>query len=271
MRILRICVAVLFVIVLCVFAFVMIRYKNVDKTYPVITLDSDTISVKLGATDEEMLDGVHATDGKDGDISDRVIVESISRFKERGVSVIKYAVCDSDNHVTSATRDIIFENYTSPRFTLSSSLIFGISKPINIRSIIGARDAIDGNISNKVIITAEEYSSTTAGGYTVSAKVSNSKGDMVSLDLPVYVEEIALSAPVIELRQYLAYLKVGEKFDVQANIVSALDQTEIDLASSVTVDTNLNTSKAGMYEVHYRVTDSEDRTGHAFAIVIVED
>ena len=271
MRILRITIAALFVVTLGLYIYFTVQHTRSDKTYPVITLDSDTITVPVEATDEDMLAGVHAYDGKDGDISDRVIVESISRFTERGVSIIKYAVCDNDNHVSTAKRSIVFDNYTSPHFTLSSSLLFGVSQPINLRKIIGASDKIDGDISNKVIITADEYSSSTPGGYTFSAKVSNSKGDMISLSLPVYVEEMSLSAPVIELKDYLVYIKKGEEYDVKGNIESVLDSAENDLSADVVIDTNISTKESGLYEAHYRVEDSQGRIGHSILIVIVEE
>ena len=94
---------------------------------------------------------------------------------------------------------------------------------------------------------------------------------MILIQLPVYVEEMHLSAPVIKLEHYLLYLQAGDSFDPKSNLLSALDADEYDISSNVRLDTNLNTSEAGMYEVHYRVTDSADRQGHAILTVIVEE
>ncbi|MBR4960023.1 MAG: DUF5011 domain-containing protein [Clostridia bacterium] len=271
MRILRIAVAFLFVIVLCLFIFFQIQQRGADKSYPVITIDNDVLHVSISATDADLLEGVTAYDEKDGDISHKVIVESISRFTTPGESVVVYAVCDEDNHAVSASRKIVYTDYTAPRFTLSGSLVFGISQNINIRGLLGAVDSIDGNISDKVIITANEYTSNVAGVNYISAKVTNSKGDMILIQLPVYVEEMHLSAPVIELEHYMLYLKVGDYLDPQANLISALDSAENDISEYVQLDTNLNTREAGIYEVHYRVTDSSGRREHAILTVIVEE
>jgi len=270
-RILRTSVAVIFVIVLVVFCVFRIQQLGADTTYPVITIDNPLLEVSITATDEDLLKGVTAYDEKDGDISHKVIVESISRFTEIGVCVVEYAVCDNDNHAVSASRKIVYTDYTAPRFTLSGSLLFGISRSMDIRSLLGAVDAIDGDISSKVIITANEYSSNTAGMNYISAKVTNSKGDMISLDLPVYVEELNLSAPVIELEHYMIYLKAGDSFDVIGNIISAVDADEIDLTDQVDLDTNLNLNSPGIYEIHYRVQDWRERKGHAITTVIVEE
>lgn len=271
MKILRICVTLLFVIVLILYAGFLIQQKNADKTYPVITIDSEMLHVSLDASREELLTGVTAYDEKDGDLTDKIIIESISRFSEPGVSIIKYAVCDGDNHAVSASRKITYTNYEPPKFTLSDSLVFGISKSINIRSLLGAQDLIDGDISNKVIITANEYSTNVAGVYYVLAKVTNSKGDMISLQLPVFVEELSLAAPVIELKEYMVYLKRGETFDISANVASAHSAQGRDIRAEVQTDTNLDTNTPGLYEVHYRATDDFGRVGHKVLMVVVEE
>lgn len=270
MKILRLCVSFIFIIVLAVYVLFRFQQMNIDRTYPVITVDSEMLYVSLDATEEELLAGVTAFDEKDGDLTDKIIVESISRFTEPGVSVVRYAVCDHDNHVSSAVRKISYANYQPPQFTLKDSLVFGVSQNINIRSILGAQDLIDGDISNKVIITANEYSSNVVGVYHISAKVTNSKGDMISLQLPVYVEDISLSAPKIQLSDYLVYLECGEGYNLTSNLLSAVDSQKNDLTAQVRIDTNLDTSVPGMYEAHYRVYDEFGRVGHEILTVIVE-
>ena len=93
---------------------------------------------------------------------------------------------------------------------------------------------------------------------------------MIMHNLPVYIEDRSLSAPQIELKEYIAYLKTDETFDIYGNILSAADAGGTDLSEQINIDTNLDPSTPGMYEIHYRVTDSLGRTGHKFVIVIVE-
>lgn len=271
MKILRYSVFILFLITLCAFVWFNITQLSEDDTFPSITIDKENLEVSITATTADLMAGVHAYDEKDGDITNKVIIESISRFTEPGVSIIKYAVCDNDNHVASASRKILYTDYTSPRFTLSDSLVFGVSQNINIRQLLGAVDSIEGDISNKVIITASDYSSSTTGVYYISAKVTNSKGDMISLQLPVYVEELSLSAPEVVLENYLLYRQVGDEFDIMENLISATDFQQNDLTAQVQIDTNLSFDKPGIYEVHYRVSDAFERKGHAILTVIVEE
>lgn len=270
MKILRLCVLSLFIIVLIISVIFHFQQLKVDKTLPQITVDGDTLEVSLDVTNDDLLKGVTAHDEKDGDITHKIIVESISRFTEPGVSVVRYAVCDNDNHVAFATRTIIYSNYAPPRFNLSDSLVFSISQNINIRDILGAVDSIDGDISDKVIITANDYTANIPGVYYISAKVANSKGDIITHQFPVYVEERSLSAPEIELAEYIAYLEIGEDFDISANVLSAIGAGGVDLSGQISIDTNFNPQQAGVYEAHYRVTDSEGRVGHEIVLLFVE-
>ena len=271
MKILRYSVLALFIITLCAFVWFNIMQLRLDHTYPEIIIENDIIDVSLDADRSELLTGVTAYDEKDGDITDKIIIESISRFTEKGVSVVKYSVCDNDNHSSSAQRKIRYADYTSPHFTLSDSLVFGVSENISIRYILGAVDCIDGDISDKVIITAIEYSSQTAGTYNISEKVTNSKGDKITLRLPIYIEQISLSSPEIVLKDYLMYVKTGDSVDIDGNLLSATSYDGEDLRDAVVTDTNINTSVPGQYEVHYRCTDSAGRSCHKVLTVIVEE
>ena len=135
MKILRYSVLALFIITLCAFVWFNIMQLRLDHTYPEIIIENDIIDVSLDADREELLTGVTAHDEKDGDITDKIIIESISRFTEKGVSVVKYSICDNDNHSSSAQRKIRYADYTSPHFTLSDSLVFGVSENISATSL----------------------------------------------------------------------------------------------------------------------------------------
>ena len=270
MKILRLSVLLLFIVVLVIFVFSQFQQLSVDKTVPQITITDDVLEVSLDVTTEDLLQGVTAYDEKDGNITDKIIVESISRFVKPGTSVVRYAVCDSNNHVASATRTIVYTNYVPPRFQMTDSLVFKISQNINIRSVLGAVDCIDGDISDRVIVTANEYTANIPAVYYISAKVSNSKGDMIIQQFPVYVEDSSLSAPEIELKEYIVYLAAGEGYDIMSNVLSAVGTDGTDLSGQIHVDTNFDASTPGMYEVHYRVADSMGRIGHEILLVIVK-
>ena len=72
--------------------------------------------METGDSEERLLEGVTAYDGKDGDLTSKVFVESISNFVEPGVSNVTYVVYDADRHAAKASRKVVYLDYTPPRF-----------------------------------------------------------------------------------------------------------------------------------------------------------
>ena len=272
MRILQIIITALFIATFAVGLVSRIGYRR-DNTLPALTLDSDAIHVSVSDGEDKLLSGVSAYDAKDGDLTGRVIVESVSRFLEPGVAKVTYAVWDDDDHVVKASRKVIYDDYTEPEFYLRRSLIFGNSQSVNITRCLGAYDVMDGDISSRVIITSTDYQASTSDVFYIDARVTNSKGGSASLELPVFIEERNISAPVITLESYLRFIGVGEEIDIWQNLISAVaseNEGFVDLRASVRIDTDLDTSTPGTYLVHYYATDSSDRTSHEILVVVVK-
>ena len=271
MRIMRISVVVLFILTLTAFLGTFIYHNiNEDNSIPEITIENDFIEVKCDATNEDFLKGVKANDEKDGDLTGEVIVESVSRFIEPGICEVKYAVCDSDNHVAHATRKVRYTDYESPKFKLKNSLCFSLYENVNIASFIGAVDSIEGDISENVVITSPDYSSSVTGIFTLELSVANKKGDTSTLRLPLITEERNLSAPTIKLKNYLIYVDKNKEVDFEDYIVEATDKNDRDLTDRVEIDDNVNFKKSGVYTVHYFVADSNGAKGHSVLNVVVE-
>lgn len=270
MKILRIAVSVLFVLTFAVFAYFYIDVKiHTDNTLPVISVDGETLEVGFNVTDEELLAGVSAFDEKDKDITDKVIVESISKFTEKGVCKVTYAVCDSDNHVAKATRKIRYKDYTSPKFYMVDDTCYSLYESINITDSLKAKDCIDGNVSGNMVITSDDYVNSAAGVFSINATVTNSKGDTSTITLPLIVEDRSVSAPKIILTDYLVYIKKGDTFDPNKYIQEVVDTQENVLNIEVKIESGVDVNKEGTYIVHYFATDAEGLRGHSVLIVAV--
>lgn len=272
MRILRVVAVFLFVVTTALYGyfFVTEKLKN-DETIPVITLQEEILEVSIDATNEDLLKGVTAYDEKDGDITDRVIVESVSNFIEPGLCRVTYAVCDANNHVATAVRKVRYVGYESPKFALSEDLCYSIYERLDLKDAITATDCIEGDISDNIVISSEDYSSAIAGVFTIQATVTNRKGDSSTINMNLFVEDLSLSAPEIELTDYLVYLEpTKEPVDFKEYIVGAEDEKGNDLTDKVVVQQGkVDTTKPGTYAVHYRVTDRNNVEGHAVLTVII--
>ena len=271
MRIFRAFIALIFAATLVIYLRDWYKYEiRADKTVPVITIDSPLLEVDADATDEDLLAGVTAYDKKDGDLTDHIIIEGISKFVDPGVCKVYYAVSDSDDHVASTYRRIKYRDYTPPRFTMNRALCFSLLENVNISNVMGATDMLDGDITSGIIITSSDYEYGKAGTYTVSAEVSNSKGDEISITVPLLVEDRSLNAPVITLSDYLIYVEKGTQIRPYSYFESAVDSFENSVSDSLHMENNYNSEEKGVYSFHYYATDELGRTGHTILTVVVE-
>lgn len=196
---------------------------STDRTIPVIEMTSDSITVSVKGGDEAILEGVKATDAKDGDITESLFIESRSSFVEKGRFKVSLAAVDKDNHVVKAEREVIYSDYKSPQFSLAGPLKFQtISESrddISIAANLSAQDVIDGNISNRIKIS-KDYSlsgnGNVTGDYPMEFTVTNSMGDTAKLPVTVTIysalEENGL--PAITLSKYLINTPIGTSVDL---------------------------------------------------------
>ena len=270
MKFYRIAVILLFLAVSGVFLYTYVTEKmTADTTFPVITLEDAVLELSVNAEDRDFLDGVTAFDEKDGNITDRIIVESVSKFIKPGICKVTYAVCDEDNHVATAVRKVKYTDYSSPRYSLTESPCYSVYEAVNIKNALTVTDCFDGKLDGSMILTSNDYSTATEGVFNIDVTVTNSMGDTSVLTFPLIVENRSLSAPEIELSQYLLYVDIGEEIDPEEYLVSAIDYKERDVLRRVTVDTNLNVNKEGTYIVHYYAEDDRGERGHSIMIVMV--
>lgn len=273
-KLLRRATLALFILVLIAFVvFSVIEKMTTDTTMPTITIDSDVIELSVKDKEEMLLKGVTAYDAKDGDITDWVMVESVSKFSEPGVCTVTYAVADSDKHVVKQTRTLKYTDYTKPEFYMKRALVYGVDEALDIRAAVGARDCIDGDISERVAIVTTDYIRNTAGVFTVSLQVANSMGDTIYLDVTVHVEGNETMAPEIQLKKSLIYVKKGETpvfedyiGDITVNGV-LMNKNDVQLL----ISTNFDSDEEGTYNVHYYITTAEGYEGHSILTVVVEE
>lgn len=264
----------LFVVTLAAFIiFSVIEKITTDTTQPEITVDSEVLEISVKDKESVLLEGVSAEDKKDGDLTDKVIVESVSKFIEPGVCTVTYAVADSDKHVAKQTRTLRYTDYTAPEFYMKRALVYGVGEALDLRGAVGARDCIDGDISDKVTILATDYVENTAGVFTASLSVTNSMGDSIYLDVTVHVEGNETMAPEIQLKKTLIYIKKGETpvfedylGDVTVNGV-LMKPSDIQLL----ISTNFDPEQTGTYNVHYYISTQDGYEGHSILTVVVEE
>ena len=295
----RIFVVAFFVISFMIFVtYHIIRFLITDRTVPVIEMESDSITVSVRGGDEAILEGVTAKDGKDGDITDNLFIESRSTFLDKGRFNVTIAVADYDNHVVKAVREIIYSDYCSPQFSLTGPLKFQLPREgqddLNIASGLSVNDVIDGNISNRIKISSEfSINIYEPGDYHMEFVVTNSMGDTVKLPttITLYRASDENSLPQILLSKYLINTPVGTKVDLKSlvdsinyhnvryirgddgNFYSEDYGSEEDMAmissDSIRIDSEIDWDLPGVYEVIFTYTDVNTDTSNNIRCYIV--
>ena len=175
-------------------------------------------------------------------------------------------MADSDHHVASCSRTVIYTDYVPPRFSLSRPLIYDIGENLQVRDRLGATDMIDGSLTDRIKINASSFSTSYAGTFPITMEVTNSLGDTSTLTLDVVVRDSERGAPEIKLKQYLVYQKQGAEFDASAYVDSVMGGETYNVTASVP-DGGLH---PGVNQVTYSCMNSMGLTGTTALYVIVE-
>lgn len=288
MKKLRLAVVLLFVLsVIASGIYTVLSRVTADHNPPTLTCDSDTISVSVQATDEELRAGVKASDKEDGDLTDSVRVSSMSRFTEKGKRTIEYVVFDKANQSATLTRNLEYTDYVSPQIILTQPLRFDLDE-INEAGFtegMSVNDCLDGDISSKIRVSFDNnaYINGT-GSYKVTAQVSNSAGDTCSVPLEVTVvdensdEEMDKYYPM--LSQYTVYTKVGQAVSpmdyftgfIKGTTEYTMDQLPAGLnPAAVGVGGTVDYNTPGAYTLEYSYSADGVVTAVTKLVVVVEE
>lgn len=151
---------------------------------------------------------------------------NIFRICGKGRRKISIVAFDSDNHVTHAERELVYNDYTSPVFSLDRPLRFSLNAD-DLTEGLSAEDCLDGTITDRIRISYEDEISSTPGLYHVTYSVANRAGDVTSLPVTVELYDPAEEngRPQITLSDYLIHLDLQQPFDPQAYLESvSVDQ-----------------------------------------------
>ncbi len=249
-----------------------------DRDPPVITMDSDELTLSVSDPESDLLQGVTATDPQDGDVTGSLVVESVRGVVADQEFTVTYAAFDSAGNVVKAQRTVHYSDYVSPKFSLTGSLLLRSSSSLDIFSELQAEDVFDGNLTDRIkaTLTGGGQQISDPGDYTVEFRVTNSLGDTAYLEAPIRVVAAEDSNAEITLTDYLIYVPKGENLQPKEYLDTMKAGSEtISLGrynadEFIDVDSHVDTDTPGTYWVDYTVT-YEDYTGQSRLIVVVED
>ena len=284
----RIRLAVVGIFVLSLIAFIVFNIVNrvtTDSTPPVITSESDSVTVSVAAEESELLAGLTATDDEDGDLTGEIMISSMSNFTEPGKRTVSYVVFDASNNASTLTRNLEYTDYTAPQIKLTQPLRYGLNEmeDASLTENMSVQDCLDGDITQQIRATFNDGSYIAmAGEYGITVQVSNSAGDTCSVPLTVTVtdpaEEIGKYYPM--LSDYIVYAPVGGYVDLTSLLIGLENSSTQYLFAdanpsapggieSVAIGGAVDYNTPGTYTVDYQFTSASGATGTTKLAVVV--
>lgn len=264
MRIVKFITSVLFILVV-VFTLYIKLTANTDYVAPTIVCSEEIISVSVNDSEDKILSYVSAHDEKDGDLSDKIVIESISPFFDKNCAKITFAVCDEDDNIAKLEKDLIYSDYTKPEFRFDKQHVYYAgSTKIDLLSGVSASDNIDGDITARISISDSQIDIAQPGVYPVRYRVTTSKGVTTEIDINAYVYPSRLT-DTISLSTYLVYADKDNKVNPDDYIVSYPEKYFKDSAYSVGYDYSFDViddvdySAPGVYYITYRLTRTSEQ------------
>ena len=220
-----------------------------DTVAPTIELKSDP-EYFTSPVEAYVEEGFTATDNYDGDITANVVSEEKD-------GIVTYTVSDSSGNTTTVEREIIYKDVVAPFITLNggTNTVCYTGSPFAEPGYTATDDVdgdISGNVSRRGSVNENE-----PGIYTLIYDVSDSSNNLVMIERTVIVKDA--ESPSIYLNgDRTMYLEVGSTYEEAG--FSAWDTTDGELTSQVSVSSDLDTNKMGLYTISYTVTDSTGYT-----------
>ena len=262
------CAAAAAVILIAYFIFLFLYTKKDYNGAPSISFDTGHIELSVQDDAGALLEGVTASDPEDGDLTDQVLIDSISVFDDQGRRTVRYVVFDSENTPAQAERTLSYTDYTPPVIGLTGSLVVDNLSDVELNRLGSATSCVDGDISNRLNVkigTLQEDSVRLDFSVTDSTGTEASLSVSCDYDRSVYLADIVLG-------NYLLYLPAGETYDLKSNIRDIIisKQSRMELLDEVEIQSGVDFSKPGTYEVYYYLASDTGSSGRAKGIVVIQ-
>lgn len=256
--------------------FKYIQENNLDKQPPTINY-SDNLITTVNASDADLLAGVSAFDDVDGDVSDSLIIENISKISDDHKVSITYAAYDKSNNVAKMTRIVEYQDYQLPHFKLDKPLIFTSLKNNNLLEAISAYDVRGNNISNKIRMQYQQNPyeiETTNASYPIIFTVTDDLGGTknITLNVDLIENNKEYNNVEVKLKDYLIYVEKGATLNL-ANYLDKIvyqDEEQKINYKNLEISNNFDLMTEGVYDVYFTYTLKDNLSGYSKLVIVVE-
>ena len=214
-----------------------------DRKGPEIEVPSSAdVTYKEGSDTASLLEGVTATDDKDGDVTSSLVIENIFPNDDRTSASVVYAAKDSHNNVTKVTRRV---NYKASEGDASAS---------------EDTASEDNGDAEKAALAAEE----------AQQDENNIEGVKNETDAQMEIDALPAEAPKLYLNTYEVTVEAGSELDKISYIKEITDDADSQetLFGEIQIDGDVDTATTGDYTLTYHVMDSDGNQSNAAVLTV---
>lgn len=255
-----------------------------DDIAPTIRFDKE-IEYAEGQDLSVLLEGVIATDEKDGDVSSAIIVESIVVLEGNEQARVVYYAKDKSNNVTKAERLVKYSGSGKSIFSMHANMEkevvqLGEKEPIEIATTESYTESVDTVADSSEKNDEKEEKETTKSKETLSEETTEkSKEKVVEKDSEKNpevktekvtekttekvsenaTEKVNPKSPVLTLTSNSATVHVGKNFNVTSMVKSITDDKDSrdDLYHRIGIEGRYDINTAGDYTFKIYCFDTE--------------
>lgn len=221
-----------------------------DRKGPEIAVPSGAdVTYEEGSDTALLLEGVTATDDRDGDVTDSVVIENIfPNDDSTGASVI-YAAKDSHNNVTKVTRRV---NYKAAG------------------DVAAPEENTEAEGSDAAPAENAEAEGSDAAPAAEEAQQNDTEGVKNETNAKMEIEALPSESPRMYLNTYETTVKAGSELDKISYIKEITDDADSQetLFTDIQVDGEVDTATPGDYTLTYHVTDSNGNQSNMAVLTV---
>lgn len=216
----------------------VLTYKKQDRTAPVITVSDKKMSYTAGDPYDQLLEGITATDNKDGDLTDEVFVDRVVPTSKKK-AVVYYGVMDKSNNVGTARKTVTYH---------------GENNMGSDAEDIAPADNADAENATQPDQSADQEEK---DADKQQADQQADQPDATTDDLKANGEK-----PAMSLTATSETIARGSNFNATSMVKEVVDDKDDrdTLFRQLHVDGTYDTTKSGTYELTYYVQDSDGNT-----------
>ena len=239
--------------------------KGQDKTAPVISFSQNDTVYTESMDMKELLKGVEAKDDVDGDVTEKIVIEKITKTSSGKSVIVTYAAGDNRNNFTKASR--IFQARIHAADTKGDSKS---TNPIEAGTGTGAEIPVIAETESSVENMEANENADQDTENNAEENQPEEQAEAEQEPAPDTEEPVNQSVPVLQLNATETVLKKGTFFNINdyiAQLSDDMDTTET-LQHRIRTNGAFDNNVVGDYQVTVMVADSEGNISQPQNLVI---